>query len=56
MPHPTAANDPLRPALARLDPRDILNFPDCAAENLVDRPISTQPPEPAPTLRGKDAD
>lgn len=48
MAHPTAMSDLLQHALARLDPRDILNFPECTHEDIVNRPDARPVQSPAP--------
>jgi hypothetical protein len=56
MPQPTAISAEFQAALARLDPRDILNFPECADEDLATRVASHRTPDTTPEPRGNDAD
>lgn len=55
MPHPSAITHLLQTALARLDPRDILNFPECAEEDLAFKRALDQSRSDTPGLQKTDS-
>ena len=55
MPRPSAITHLLQTALARLDPRDILNFPECAEADLAFKRALDQSRSDTPGLQTTDS-